>query len=71
MKNLTAIVKLDGATTHKTYNDYKTKKEFKNELRMNGYTVIAILTDKEIESRRITADKYTPSNIDEYVCQCL
>jgi hypothetical protein len=49
MKKLTAIIKINNATTHKIYNDYKTKKEFKSDLIGNGFIVLAVLTDKEIE----------------------
>lgn len=47
---LTAIIKLNGSTTHKAYNDYKTKKEFKSDLMANNFIVLAILTDEEIKN---------------------
>ena len=73
MKNLTAIIKIDGATTHKTYNDYKTKKAFKSDLIQNGYKVIAILTDKQIQEVLDlgTYEVDVTSEVQEYIRQCL
>lgn len=73
MNNLTAIIRINGATTHKTYNDYKTKKEFKTDLQENGYTVLAILTDKQIQEIKQLGEYEVDINsrIHEYTKQCL
>jgi hypothetical protein len=50
----TAIVRKDNSTKHMTYSDYTNKAEMKNELQSNGYTVLAILTDTQIETIKNT-----------------
>jgi len=50
MKNLTAIYKFsrNGNVKHMT-REYRTKGEFKQDLKDNGMRILAILTDKEIQ----------------------
>lgn len=59
---------------HKVDEDYRTKKNFAQDIRANGYKVTAILTDAEIEHIKATrwgaGIKYSDITID-YVLQCL
>lgn len=59
---------------HKADEDYRTKKNFAQDIRANGYRVTAILTDAEIEHIKATrwaaGSKYSNITID-YVLQCL
>jgi transketolase N-terminal domain/subunit len=48
MKNLTAVVRMNGCTKHIKNDEYSTKQEMQADLKANGFTVLGIVTDKEI-----------------------
>lgn len=85
-QNLVAFIKsiFNGELTTMWHDDYSTKKDFRHDLKANGYVVYAILTDDEIEAiknrrnlstrEEIDLDvKYTKMHKDlvDYVDQCL
>ena len=62
-----------GDLRHMIQTDYKTKADFKADVKRNGLILIAILTDKEIELiKNGEYDIFKRTNLDyEYVRQCI
>ena len=57
-KKLTAVYKMDGELHQMTREEYSTKKEFQNELKANGFTVVSISTEKDIEAMELGYKTY-------------
>lgn len=55
-------------------NDYNTKKDFKNDLKGNGYRVVEVLSDNEVQEIKNLGQwdtlKYN-EEVKEYIEQCL
>lgn len=70
-QNLTAIFRVEKMGDLKSIYTcaYSTKKEFKQELKDNGFVVLGIYTDKQIEE--IKANKNAIKIQEEYIKQVL
>ena len=69
MKNLTAVIRTKGRTTHIEDDGYNTKEEMRKDLKGNGFTVLGIVTDKEIATIKETRLCVTDKEYKHYIQQ--
>jgi len=69
---LTAIYRASrNGNVHCIIRDYPTKKAFLGDLRANGFRVLAICNEKQVEAVKSGMEHFTSEIANDYIKECL